>query len=224
MRGINKLQRKLIAAQKLYPDVSTSTRLIQNFDHRQEIRPDTHITKQYSLDPSTWIEIMVETVDRSDMMEKIVGFAYFPLFLAPDGKQTPFNANATDFLFNEGCHQIPIFYDRVPDSQEITWGNIFKLPKIMSATILLRSYPCARDKTSKKNLSIDDFPNLTEEKLARKGLIKALPGPYQKGLYNNQTCNTDRDELHLYKFKHKRVNPLLSIILGYLFQRKGIAQ
>ena len=63
--------------------------MIQNFDYRQEIRPETHITKQYSLDPTTWLEIMVETVDRTDMTEKIVGFAYFPLFITTDGKSTP---------------------------------------------------------------------------------------------------------------------------------------
>ena len=38
-----------------------------------------------SLDQTTFIEIVVETIDRSDMIEKIVGYAYFPLFLAPDG-------------------------------------------------------------------------------------------------------------------------------------------
>ena len=30
------------------------------------------------------MEIMIETVDRSDMTEKIVGYAYFPLFLMAD--------------------------------------------------------------------------------------------------------------------------------------------
>jgi hypothetical protein len=29
----------------------------------------------------TYMEIMIETIDRSDMKEKIVGYAYFPLFV-----------------------------------------------------------------------------------------------------------------------------------------------
>ena len=32
-----------------------------------------------------FLEIMIETIDRTDFNDKIVGFAYFPLFLQNDG-------------------------------------------------------------------------------------------------------------------------------------------
>ena len=39
------------------------------------------------------MEIVVETIDRSDMKEKIIGFAYFPLFMAKDGLTSLFDAH-----------------------------------------------------------------------------------------------------------------------------------
>jgi hypothetical protein len=41
------------------------------------------------LNPTTFLEIIVETIDRVDMKEKIIGFAYFPLFLTPDAAGPP---------------------------------------------------------------------------------------------------------------------------------------
>ena len=55
--------------------------MIQVYDFRMEIRHDNQLVPSGSLDPSTFIEIVVETIDRSDMVEKIVGYAYFPLFI-----------------------------------------------------------------------------------------------------------------------------------------------
>lgn len=28
--------------------------------------------------------------------------------------------------------------------------------------------------------------------------------------------------MHLYKFKHKRYNPLMNLVVGYIFNRKGL--
>ena len=41
------------------------------------------------LNPTTFLEIIVETIDRFDMKEKIIGFAYFPLFLNPNANGAP---------------------------------------------------------------------------------------------------------------------------------------
>ena len=87
-------QRKVIQTEKFFPNFRSSTKLIQNFDFRLEIRPNTLVVHKGSLDPTTWIELMIETIDRSDMTDKIVGFAYFPLFLAPTGQSVPNNPNS----------------------------------------------------------------------------------------------------------------------------------
>ena len=47
---------------------------------------------------------MVETIDRSDLNEKIVGFSYFPLFMLPDGKSVPFSSSAEEFVIHEGSY------------------------------------------------------------------------------------------------------------------------
>jgi hypothetical protein len=67
-----------------------------------EIRPDTLIQRQQSLDPTTFLEIMIETIDRADFNEKVVGFAYFPLFLTSDGANFPYDSADTDYVPNEG--------------------------------------------------------------------------------------------------------------------------
>lgn len=79
VRGINVKQEKVTAAEKAFPEINDSTRQTQIFSFRLEIRPET--TKSKYLSPTTWMEIMIETIDRSDMAEKIIGYAYFPLFL-----------------------------------------------------------------------------------------------------------------------------------------------
>lgn len=60
--------------------------MVQSYDFRMEIRPENQIGgNKNRLDPTTYLEIVIETIDRSDMKEKIIGFAYFPLFLTKDG-------------------------------------------------------------------------------------------------------------------------------------------
>ena len=69
-----------------------------------EVRPTTLIQPKQYLDPTTFLEIMIETIDRVDFNEKVVGFAYFPLFLVQDGSQWPFDEFVTDYIPNEGHH------------------------------------------------------------------------------------------------------------------------
>ena len=47
---------------------------------------------------------MIETVDRSDLNEKIVGYAYFPLFSSyEDDRVPPYDDNTELFHFNQGA-------------------------------------------------------------------------------------------------------------------------
>jgi len=87
-----------------------------------EIRPETLVKKAKSLHPTTYIEIVVESIDRSDFSEKIVGYAYFPLFLMAD--QTflpPFEESTQQFIYNKGDYQIPIYYKRVTPGQKFSF-------------------------------------------------------------------------------------------------------
>lgn len=106
IRGITNKQQKIIPAEKTLALINESTRMVQSFDLRMEIRPDSLIDA-HKIDPTTILEIVVETIDRSDMKEKIVGFAYFPLFLTKDGQTSPFDAEEAEqvgFIVNEGSY------------------------------------------------------------------------------------------------------------------------
>ena len=69
-----------------------------------EVRPETLVNKAKSLSPTTWMEVMIETFDRADMAEKIVGYAYFPLFLQKDGEMPPFEENTDLYIYNQGAY------------------------------------------------------------------------------------------------------------------------
>jgi hypothetical protein len=86
IRGLNKSQKKVMNALKCFSDIDTSTRMAHDYNFRFEVRNENMVGKKPALDPTTFLEIMIETIDRTDMNEKIVGFAYFPLFLALDGE------------------------------------------------------------------------------------------------------------------------------------------
>ena len=99
-----------------------------------------------SIDPTVFIEIVVETIDRVDLSQKIVGYAYFPLFLTPDANGPPLDINLKKYIFNEGYHQIPIYYTRIADKIPLTLERIQKLPKILCSTLLVRAFQSAMDK------------------------------------------------------------------------------
>ena len=146
---------------KCFSDIDTSTKMVHDYNFRFEVRNDNMVGKKPFLDPTTFLEIMIETIDRTDMNEKIVGFSYFPLFLALDGDQLPYDSSITDYLFNEGAHQMPIYYSRVPQGTDITKQNIQELPKVFTSTVCLRAFKAPVDSTNTP-LSLDDYRSLTE--------------------------------------------------------------
>ena len=55
-----------------------------------------------------------------------------------------------------------------------------------------------------------------------RGIVKEPTGHYSAGVYNSKDCQTTTEEVSLYKFKHKRYNPIMNMTLAYLFQKKNI--
>jgi hypothetical protein len=86
---------------------------------------------------------------------------------------------------------------------------------------LVRAYK-APNNENKKPLSIEDHRHLSEEELQEKRIIRMPDDIYGKMVYNNVSSFTTREEMYLYKFKHKRYNPLMNLVIGYIFSRKGI--
>jgi hypothetical protein len=105
VRGINNKQEKTFTSAKAYPDIVDSTRQIQSYDFRMEIRPEAQLKGgKTKIDPTTFIELIVETIDRQEMSEKIIGFAYFPLFLTKDAEFPPYESTATQYIYNQGAY------------------------------------------------------------------------------------------------------------------------
>jgi len=115
------------------------------FDFRMEIRPENLEKASRGIWPTTYIEIIVETMDRSDMNNKIIGFAYFPLFLVKDGTVPPNDDKASSFIYNDGAHQIPVYYNRFNPNERISLAGLQKMPKIDCATLCVRSFQCPVD-------------------------------------------------------------------------------
>jgi hypothetical protein len=88
-----------------FADINESNRYLQDYDFRKEISVDTIAVKSEGIKANTYVEIIIESLDRNDFKIKTVGYAYFPLFLLPDGsgipppeeKQAKFIQNKGDF-------------------------------------------------------------------------------------------------------------------------------
>ena len=54
------------------------------------------------LDPTIVIETTIETIDRADGLEKIVGYAYLPLFLNATSRKVNTDRNLTNVIVQNG--------------------------------------------------------------------------------------------------------------------------
>jgi len=95
MRAFTIDQYRCINAMKGLADLEISRGRHPFYGFRHEIRVP-------KVDPTTMIQITIETIDRVDMTDKIVGFAYFPLFLNMNNKHTVTDRLSTDILLQNG--------------------------------------------------------------------------------------------------------------------------
>jgi hypothetical protein len=117
MRAFTIDQYRCINAMKGLADLEISRGRHPFYGFRHEIRVP-------KVDPTTIIQITIETIDRVDMTDKIVGFAYFPLFLNMNNKHTVTDRLSSDILLQNGRYQIPIYKTRVPVEKDLTMENI----------------------------------------------------------------------------------------------------
>ena len=59
--------------------------------------------------------------------------------------------------------------------------------------------------------------------MVERDIVREPPGEYSQAFYNAERTFTSIEEQSLYKFKHKRINPMMNAIIGYLFKKKGIS-
>jgi hypothetical protein len=61
-----------------------------------------HELRAGKLDPTIVIETTIETIDRADGLEKIVGYAYLPLFLNATSRKVNTDRNLTNVIVQNG--------------------------------------------------------------------------------------------------------------------------
>lgn len=173
-----------------------------------------HEIRAPKVDPTTMIQITIETIDRSDGQDKIAGFAFFPLFLHMGNKHTVTDRLATNILLQNGRYQIPLYKSRVPVEKDLTLENIMALEKIPCASVLVRCYkaPVEGDQV----LSINQVPM---EQWMEKRLV-VNPPDYQDGVYNTSQCQVSQLERMLFDIKQARPNPPMRQVVEYVMKMR----
>eukprot|EP00347_Sterkiella_histriomuscorum_P021982 403332092 len=204
-------QYRVINPTKGMADLDVSQGRHPFFGFRQEIRAP-------KIDPTLTMLITVETIDRSDGLEKIVGYAYFPLFLNFQNKMPVNNRNVSNVLLQSGCYQIPIYATKIPVEKDLTLENIQTLEKIPCSSVLIRCYKAPNE--ASRVLSIQDVPM---DLWRSKGLI-VDPPEYQDSAYNTTYCQVSQFERDLFDIKQQRANPPMRQVAQYVQAIKARSQ
>ena len=75
------------------------------FGLREEFSIKTHP----NMDPTMIAVFKVETFDRSNGEQRIVGFSMFPFFMDKNVKSPVRNAKEKKYVLHNGCYQLPMY-------------------------------------------------------------------------------------------------------------------
>lgn len=95
MRGFTIDQFRVINATKGLADLDVSKGRHPFYGFRHEIRAP-------KIDPTLTLIISIETIDRCDGLEKIIGYSYFQLFLNPKTKKAVTDRQSTNNILQTG--------------------------------------------------------------------------------------------------------------------------
>jgi choline dehydrogenase-like flavoprotein len=68
--------------------------------------------------------ITIETIDRSDGSNRVVGYGYFPIFMNGNTRRQSTDRNATNVILQTGNYQIPLYMNMLSVDKDITIENI----------------------------------------------------------------------------------------------------
>ncbi|CAI2359223.1 unnamed protein product [Moneuplotes crassus] len=200
MRGINRDAENIMKtfSSVCLSEMSTSQK--PYFGIREEfIRKDTP-----SLDDTTVLVFRIDSIERNNHKQVVVGYAFFPLFVDPS-TGLPANHPTSDAALQTGKYQIPIFCQTPRLARPFSYQNVTALERIPCASLLIRIEKAPTDDKG-KSISI---AGLSEARRVELGMLK-LPPKYQQGEYNNRYIDLMKDELKIYEEKVIRVDPLVT--------------
>lgn len=189
-------------------DMNASTDHMPVFGLRIEFSKKTNP----NLDASSLLIIKIITIDRLTLMQRTVGYSFFPLFIDRATGEPARNIADSDFALNSGAHQIPIYSEEPKITNPLTFQKLWDIPRIPCATILFRlncinendMILLRRETSLKTNLIKPMLDGRSQQKDAiAEGFLKSPPS-YESGVYWNRYINLDPEELTIYKNKNKR--------------------
>jgi hypothetical protein len=94
------------------------------------LREEFSIRSHPNLDPTTIIVVKIETFDRSNGEQRIVGYSFFPLFLDKNIKSPVRNPKEKKYVLQNGYYQLPMYSDKPNLEPPIVIEELTKLEKL----------------------------------------------------------------------------------------------
>ena len=164
------------------------------------------ISKQTNknMDPTMVGVFRIETFDRSNLEQRVVGFGFFPFFLDKNIKSPITKSNEKKFVLYNGWYQIPMYSSKPDLKTPILIENLTKIEKLPWSTILLRIDKWPRDGNGKPLIA----SKLSDSEKYELGVI-SFPPKYSQGVYNTIYWQVGLTEAEILKEKALRPDPIM---------------
>ena len=165
-------------------------------------RIEVNKTKNPNLDPTMIGVFRIETFDRSNLEQRVVGFGLFPFFLDKNMKSPITKPGEKKFVLYNGWYQIPLYSEKPEMKSPILIENLTKLEKLPCSTLLIRIDKLPRDGDGKPL----DVNKLSDSEKYELGVI-SFPPKYSQGVYNTLYWYVGLTEAEILKEKVMRPDP-----------------
>ena len=187
----------VVAPQGTTCSLKNSTTENPVFGYRLEISKKTHP----KLNATAVAIITMETIDRVSLLQRVVGYCYFPLFVDKLTGEPSKNEASSEYCLNNGCYQLPLYCDKPRSELPITFTKLTQAERIPCSTLLIRVEKAPKDASGRPIF----YEGLLQKDAIEKGVL-TLPPEYNEGKYSNKYINLDSDELTIYKHKNERID------------------
>ena len=168
------------------------------FGLRQEIEAATHP----NIDPTMVAVFKIETFDRSNGEQRVIGYSFFPFFMDKNIKAPITKASEKKYVLQNGNYQLPVFSDHPNLDTPIKIEELVKLQKLPCSTLLIRVEKSPRDADNNPLR----YSELKENRRYELGVV-TVPPKYSQGLYNTIYCQLSLTEAEILKDKVQRADP-----------------
>lgn len=166
---------EVVSKLKVAANLTKSTGQIPFYGLREEI----DIYSNPNLDPTMIGVFKIETFDRANGEQRIVGYSFFPFFLDKNIKSIITDPKEKKYVLQNGMYQLPIYSEKPDLKSPIKIEDLTKLEKLPCSTLLIRVDKAPRDGDDKPYR----YKDLDETKRYELGVV-TVPPKYSQGLYN----------------------------------------